>query len=186
MGLTANDPEYQPGFEDADTSVQAAIPLYGVYDFTDRLKSQTPGFISRFIEPYVMKAHLSDEPEKFTKASPIDRVRADAPPFFVIHGDRDTLAPLEDARLFVERLREASDQPVVYAELRGAQHAFDIFVSPRTAPVIEGVERFLDGVRRDWLRGLEGDDEGVITDDTLVTNADDATEAEVIEATTSA
>ena len=31
--LTPNDPEYQPGFEDADTSVQAAAPHYGVYDF---------------------------------------------------------------------------------------------------------------------------------------------------------
>ena len=31
--LTPNDPEYQPGFEDADTTVQAAVPHYGVYDF---------------------------------------------------------------------------------------------------------------------------------------------------------
>src|SRR4051812_12034068 len=30
--LTANDPEYQPGFEDADTSLQGAVPFYGVYD----------------------------------------------------------------------------------------------------------------------------------------------------------
>ena len=30
--LTPNDPEWQPGFEDADTSVQLAIPHYGVYD----------------------------------------------------------------------------------------------------------------------------------------------------------
>lgn len=29
MALTANDPEYQPGFEDADTSLQAAIPKIG-------------------------------------------------------------------------------------------------------------------------------------------------------------
>ena len=28
-----NDPECQPGFEDADTSVQVAVPHYGVYDF---------------------------------------------------------------------------------------------------------------------------------------------------------
>lgn len=172
MGLTANDPEYQPGFEQADTSVQAAVPFYGVYDFTDRLATQTKGFLNLFIEPYVMKAYLADEPEKFAKASPIDRVRADAPPFFIIHGDRDTLAPLADARLFVERLRAVSTQPVVYAELRGAQHAFDIFVSPRTAPVIEGVERFLDGVREDWLRGLEGGGEGAVTDATLVVEAD--------------
>ncbi len=34
LALTANRPEYQPGFEAADTSVAAAVPFYGVYDFT--------------------------------------------------------------------------------------------------------------------------------------------------------
>ena len=32
--LTPNDPQFQPGFEDADTSVRAAVPFYGLYDFT--------------------------------------------------------------------------------------------------------------------------------------------------------
>ena len=34
--LTADVDDYQPGFEDADVSVQAAVPFYGVYDFTNR------------------------------------------------------------------------------------------------------------------------------------------------------
>ena len=36
-----------------------------------------------------------------------------------------------------------SKQPVAYAEMQGAQHAFEVFPSVRTARVIEGVERFL-------------------------------------------
>lgn len=32
--LTANDAKLQPGFERADTTVQAAAPYCGVYDFT--------------------------------------------------------------------------------------------------------------------------------------------------------
>ncbi|MGZ4498356.1 MAG: alpha/beta hydrolase, partial [Nocardioides sp.] len=31
--LTPHDPAFQPGFEDADTTVQCAVPHYGVYDF---------------------------------------------------------------------------------------------------------------------------------------------------------
>ena len=31
--LTPNDPQWQPGFEDADTSVVAAVPIYGRYDW---------------------------------------------------------------------------------------------------------------------------------------------------------
>src|SRR4029450_4266482 len=32
LALTPNDPEFQPGFEDVDTSVTACVPFYGVYD----------------------------------------------------------------------------------------------------------------------------------------------------------
>jgi acetyl esterase/lipase len=143
MGLTANDPEYQPGFEDADTTLQAAVPVYGVYDFTNRLGTMLVRFRRQMLEPMIMKAFLDEEPEKFHRASPIDRVHPDAPPFLIVHGDRDTLAPVEDARLFAERLRETSRSEVVYAELPGAQHAFDIFASPRTARMLDGTLRFL-------------------------------------------
>lgn len=105
-------------------------------------------FRTRLLQPHIMKAYFADEPERFHEASPIDRVRADAPPFLVVHGDRDTLAPLADARLFVERLRAVSRAPVLLAEISGAQHAFDVFPSPRAVPVIEGVERFLDAIHR--------------------------------------
>lgn len=153
VALTANDPRYQPGFEGADTSVQAAAPFYGVFDWTNRLGANHPEFLSLFIEPWVMKAFHVDEPERFRDASPVDQVGPDAPPFFVLHGDQDTLAPVEDARLFVERLRAASPAPVVYAELRGAHHAFDIFVSVRAKPVIESVERFFAAV---WQEAVAG------------------------------
>lgn len=150
MGLTANDPRYQPGFEEADTSVAAAVPFYGVYDFTaEGAFGRDPEIFTRFLEPIVMQAFLADEPDKFRDASPIHHLRADAPPFFVIHGDRDTLAPVEDARVFVERLRTVSSAPVLYAEMRGAQHAFEVFPSVRAAKVIEGVERFLTTL---WTR----------------------------------
>jgi hypothetical protein len=37
-----------------------------------------------------------------------------------------------------------SNSPVAYAEIGGAQHAFDVFPSIRSAHVVRGVERFLD------------------------------------------
>jgi acetyl esterase/lipase len=135
MGLTANDPEYQPGFEHADT---------GVYDFTSRLGTNRLPFWYRRLERQIMKAFRDDEPEKFRRASPIERIHPEAPPFFVIHGDRDTLAPVEEARYFANELRETSNAPVVYAELGGAQHAFDLFCSPRTSHMLVAVLQFLD------------------------------------------
>src|SRR5262245_23545687 len=43
VALTANEPAYQPGFEDVDTSVRACVAFYGVYDFTDRYGPLRPG-----------------------------------------------------------------------------------------------------------------------------------------------
>ena len=103
--LTPNDPAFQPGFETCrHLGHRRHLPV--------RLLRQ----------PRYRRAPPS---------SPLAYVRPDAPPFFVAHGDQDTLVPVEDARRFVERLRRISSNPVVYAELPGAQHAFDLFHSIR-------------------------------------------------------
>ena len=143
--LTPNDPEWQPGFENADTSVQACIPYYGVYDFT-RTESRANRALLRLLERQVFKKRLREAPEEFEAASPIARVGADAPAFFVIHGAHDSLVPVVETRRFVEKLRGVSHEPVVYTELPGAQHAFDVFPSIRTAHVTRASERFCDHV----------------------------------------
>lgn len=61
----------------------------------------------------------------------------------MLHGRNDSLAYVEQARAFVERLRQVSTQPVVYAELPFTQHAFDIFGSVRAAHTAVAVEQFL-------------------------------------------
>ena len=140
--LTANDPQFQPGFEEADTSVRAAVPFYGVYDFTRTDDAIHPLTVPTLAK-YVFKLGRADISEAFRIASPITHVAADAPPFFVLHGRNDSLIPVEQARAFTKRLRDASRQPVVYAEMPFAQHAFDIFGSARAAHAAVAVEQFL-------------------------------------------
>ncbi|MGA8253893.1 MAG: alpha/beta hydrolase [Mycobacterium sp.] len=140
--LTPNDPQFQPGFEGADTRVQAAVPFYGVYDFTRFDDAMHPTMPALLVKS-VIKQRPSENPQPFVTASPINHVSADAPPFFVLHGRNDSLAPVEQARSFVTRLREASSQPVVYAELPLTQHAFDTFGSARAAHAAVAVEQFL-------------------------------------------
>jgi acetyl esterase/lipase len=152
--LTANDPRYQPGFEEADTSVAAAVPFYGVYDFTNRNGAWPAETVPWFLAPVVMKSDPDEDPEAWAAASPLDQVHADAPPFFIIHGDLDVLAPVEDARDFVERLRAVAKEPVYYLELHGAQHAFETFASVRANAVVEAAARFLDAVHDAHRRGI--------------------------------
>ena len=143
MGLTANDPQYQPGFEDVDTSVRAMIPFYGVYDWTRLARRGRDKGMLDILERYIVKQKFADAPEVFASASPMCRIRPDAPPALVVHGTLDTLAPVTEARTFVDKLRATSRNPVVYIELKGAHHAFEVFNSIRTLQTIGGVDRFL-------------------------------------------
>jgi acetyl esterase/lipase len=139
--LTPNDPQFQPGFEDADTSVRAAVPFYGLYDFA-RQDAIHP-LMAPTLAKYVFKLRRAELQEAFRAASPITYISPDAPPFFVLHGRNDSLIPVEQARAFNKRLREVSRQPVAYAELPFAQHAFDIFGSTRAGHAAVAVEQFL-------------------------------------------
>jgi acetyl esterase/lipase len=145
MALTPNDPRLQPGFEDTDTTVAAAVPFYGVYDFLDRhgLKGSGAAMV-RWLEKTVMPCPPVQDTGLWDLASPIALLRPDAPPFFILHGTHDSLASVAEARQFAERLRAVSAQPVVYAELPGAQHAWDMFGSVRALESVQAVASFLE------------------------------------------
>ncbi len=144
--LTPDDPQYQPGFEDADTSVVAAVPIYGRYDwFTTRGRGR-PEFVLGLLQRFVVKKRLTKHLQVYRDASPITRVRPDAPPFYILHGVDDSLIPVPEARDFVSALKDVSKDTVVYSEIPHAQHAFDFFGSPRGHYTAQAVEKFLSWV----------------------------------------
>lgn len=115
-GFTTNDPAFQPGFEQADTSVMAVVGLYGYYG------------------PVASRRSLP--------SSPFDYAERGSPALLIVHGDQDTFTSAKRARMLAERARNASANPVVYVELPGAQHSFDLFTSIRFEAVIDGIEAF--------------------------------------------
>jgi acetyl esterase/lipase len=116
--LTANDPDFQPGFTEVDTTVTAAVGLYGYYGRIEAGPS-----------------------------SPADYLHPDSPPMFIAHGDQDTFVPPEHTRQLIARLSATSKNPVVYVELPGAQHSFDLFHSIRFEILIDGIHGFASWVR---------------------------------------
>ncbi len=145
--LSANDPAFQPGFEQVDTRVDAAVPFYGVYDFRDRAGIRGSQSMEPFLAKRVFKCSSSENPELWDAMSPITRISSDAPPFLVVQGTHDSLVFVEEAREFVRALREKSSQPVHYLEMLGAQHAFDVFHSVRCANAVRAATAFLESVR---------------------------------------
>jgi acetyl esterase/lipase len=148
--LTANDERLQPGFEEADTTVQAVAPHYGVYDLTDVKKMHE--MMLPFLEQFVMQTRFIDQPGLFESASPISHVHRKAPPFFVLHGENDSMIPNAQARAFCAALRDAGAPTVCYAELPNAHHAFDIFATVRARFAADAVADFLGVVYGRYLR----------------------------------
>ncbi len=145
VALTANRPELQPGFAAEDTSVAACVPFYGVYDFLDREQVRNDrGKMTEWLHANVMPCEPRGDPQLWDVASPLAQVHERAPPFLVLHGTYDSLAKVEEARLFALRLREVSRAPVVYAELPAAQHAWDLVHSVRAEHSVRAVARFLE------------------------------------------
>lgn len=118
--LTANEPQFQPGFEHVDTTLAGAIGLYGFYG------------------PLGRESKMISDPVRHSAAG--------APPLVVVHGTADTYTPVRGARRLVSHLRAGSTNPVVYAELPGAQHGFDAVRSPRYLAVVAAVARFTESL----------------------------------------
>ncbi len=141
--LTAGDPSLQPGFEDVDTSVVGCVPFYPPTDFYDRHHIRGRTSMEGFLTKVVMPAERSADPAIWDLASPLSQLRPDAPPMLIVQGAIDVLVYREETRRFADDLRAVSNAPVIYAEIPGAQHAFDTFNSRRSAAAVDAVEVFL-------------------------------------------
>lgn len=147
LALTAHDRSLQVGFEQADTSVQACVPFYGIYDLVDASGIWPHRGLQQLLERHVIGQPRRAAGALYQQLSPLYRLHAGAPPFCIFHGALDNLAPAAGARRFAQRLRQVSRQPVLYAEYPGAHHAFEVFPSLRSVAAVEGAARFLAWVR---------------------------------------
>ncbi|MGI9232866.1 MAG: alpha/beta hydrolase fold domain-containing protein [Woeseiaceae bacterium] len=145
--LTAGDESLQPGFEDADTSLQAVVTSYGIYDLTNRLGAHNPEFITKMIGPLIIKADPDVAPERFSAASPRDHTNRANQPWLMIHGTADELAPVVEARDFFKALQTDSPAMSALVELPHASHAFDIYYCHRAIAAVELTARFFETCR---------------------------------------
>ncbi len=75
--------------------------------------------------------------ERAKLASPITHVRADAPPFLLIHGTADTTVKVEHGDRFVAALRAAGAKTVIYRRIEGASHGVFNKHAKDTKPAME-------------------------------------------------
>jgi acetyl esterase/lipase len=122
LGLT--DPKC--GFEgkecsDQSSRVQAVVDYFGPTDLSAFGKNDLAqkGMLGPFIG-----ARYSDNPAAHEKASPVQYVTKDAPPFLIFHGTKDWVVPVEQSRLLAEKLKDVK-APVKLVEVPGEGHGWE-------------------------------------------------------------
>jgi acetyl esterase/lipase len=152
LSLSANEKSFQPGFEDLDTSVQGCVPFYGIYDLLDEQRLQNSVGLEIIMRKNIIKQTKAEAPELYRLMSPVTHITKNAPPFLVLHGDKDTLTSYAEAQYFVSKLSEVSAAPVAFAAVPGGQHAFDLFASLRCDFAIAGIAERIE----QWHREFQG------------------------------
>ncbi len=142
--LTENDPLLQPGFEEKDTSVQGCVTFYPVVDMINRNGLWYNNDLAKHLSKTVIQQKPGQAPGLYDQMSPLERVHKNAPPFLVIQGAADSLVAAREVPLFALRLDRMSAADSFYVELPFAQHAFDIFATPRSLLTAEAVLAFCD------------------------------------------
>ncbi|GHB04947.1 hypothetical protein GCM10009069_29360 [Algimonas arctica] len=140
---------FKPGFEDADCSVDACVPVYGLYDLLDENgamkggKTELRDFLTRLVMPGSVTTHKY----AWDLASPITHIRQDAPPMLFLHGRHDALADFDSAQAFADSLDRVSRNTVIFAAIPAGQHGYDCAHAGPTPEHLGAVRRFLDSVR---------------------------------------
>ena len=143
LGLTGGSKVFEDNtaYKEQSSAVQAVINIYGPANLlgTD--------FPPRTVE--IIKGVFGPEAENLKRGSPASYVTKDAPPFLLIHGDRDQTVPLSQSKSFDEQLR-ASGVNVSLVTVKNAVHGFEPGVGgpihPSRAELTKIIADFFDRV----------------------------------------
>ena len=155
-GLTPGHSDWQEGLEGVDTAVQGVLAMYPVVDLTNRHGIRQQDRMDGFITRRIIQQTREAAPHVFEDGSPLSWIQRDgvakaAPPFCIVQGTHDSLVWVEEVRRFVAEFSPLAAHPLVYAELPRAQHAFEIFHSPRTSHFLNAASTWLE-----WVRAQSG------------------------------
>jgi len=127
---------------DQSCKVQAVCDWFGPSDFY-RLGGKNPNGDNALAQ--LIGGPVSENKEKADKASPVTYVAKDAPPFLIMHGDKDALVPLSQSEVLTDALKKAGVD-VSLIVLSGAGHGGPAFQSEDTRKqVVEFFDKHLKG-----------------------------------------
>jgi acetyl esterase/lipase len=147
LGTSADVKELEgtEGNLDYSSRVQAVCDWFGPSDFTSIIQQSKASPVTIAIQwdaadsygAKLIGGPLADNPAKAKAASPITYVSKDAPPFLIMHGDRDPLVPLAQSQELHDALKKAGVDATLVV-IPGAGHGLG---GPQ---IMQTVEDFFD------------------------------------------
>lgn len=114
---------------------KCAVSFAGISDIA-KLREKSRYYLNR----NVVRKQLSGSRDQLKNTSPAllaERVKI---PVLLIHGDKDTVVPVDQSRLMAEALQDAGKN-YEYVELEGGSHFLDYF--PHRKKTFEAIDRFI-------------------------------------------
>lgn len=137
LGTSGDVKEFDVGEHlDHSSRVQAVCDYYGPTDFEAFVTR--PGYESHASptspEAKLLGGTVLENLELAAKANPITHVTNDDPPFLIVHGDKDSVVPIQQSELLFDALKKAG-RPVHFHTIKGAAHGQG-FSGPEIQPMV--------------------------------------------------
>jgi len=123
------------GSLDQSSRVQAVVDMFGPTDLTKLFAGASQQLIETVFGTTDRNAEL------LKKASPVNYVSIDDPPFLILHGELDKLVPPSQSEIFYEKLKETGI-PATLVIVKNAGHGFSEAASP-ISPSREEISRMV-------------------------------------------
>jgi acetyl esterase/lipase len=125
------------GSADQSSRVQAVVSFFGPTDLTTRDWSE---HVEKEILIPFLGGTIDQKPEQYKKASPINYVTKDAPPFLFFHGTEDPLVGIRQSQMLAKKLKSVGVAAEV-VEMEGEGHGWR---GDKLTTTIEQMLKFFD------------------------------------------
>jgi acetyl esterase/lipase len=131
---------------EVSSQLQAVVDLYGISDV-----SKIFGHDGSEIRMQVFQVGDDDNDPRLKAASPLTHITNSAPPFLIIHGDRDSVVPMEQSEWLFKALKSAGNS-VEFLQVNNGDHQF-FQVGPN--PVSPSVPEIFDTITEFFSKHLQ-------------------------------
>jgi acetyl esterase/lipase len=121
LGVAGKDAGFEgKKFTDQSSKVCAVVSYFGPTDLALFAKDESAQ--NSTFKP-LLGACFEEDPGIYRKASPINYVTKNAPPFLLLHGTKDWIVPIEHSRNMCKKLKEAGASAQI-VEVAGGSHGW--------------------------------------------------------------